>query len=420
MPTESKLLTMRDAIARHVPSGSMVLLGAQLEQMIPFAAGHELIRQSRRDLTLVGPISDILFDQMIGAGCVSRVMAAWVGNVSAGVGYCFRRAVERSIPRRLEVVDYSNFTMALALHAAALGVPFLPTYATLGSDLLKKNGNLREFSSPVSEEKLVAVRALRPDVAILHVQRSDAQGNAHLWGSLGVAVDGARAARKVIVVAEEIVEPSVIASDPNRTLIPGFLVAAVVHEPGGAHPSPVQGYLRPRPRVFHRISRTDPPPGRFRGLASPLGHAGDRSHRVLEAPRRHPRRRPGRERTCFLRTRGFWILMTADPMANIEITPREVKDLLARDPKVLFVDVREQWEYDTARIAGSVLIPLGEIPSNLQRLESAEHVVFFCHHGMRSLDAAAWLRSQGVETAQSMTGGIERWSTEIDPSVPRY
>jgi glutaconate CoA-transferase subunit A len=242
MTAESKLMTMREAIAQHVPGGSMVLLGAQLEQMIPFAAGHELIRQGRRELTLVGPISDILFDQMIGAGCVARVMAAWVGNVSAGVGYCFRRAVEREIPRRIETVDYSNFTLALALHAAALGVPFLPTYATLGSDLLKKNGNLREFSSPVSEEKLVAVRALRPDVAILHVQRADAQGNAHLWGSLGVAVDGARAARKVIVVAEEIVEPAVISSDPNRTLIPGFLVSAVVHEPWGAHPSPVQGY----------------------------------------------------------------------------------------------------------------------------------------------------------------------------------
>src|SRR6202050_548032 len=242
MSAESKLMSMRDAIAQHVPSGSMVLMGAQLEQMIPFAAGHELIRQGCRDLTLVGPISDILFDQMIGAGCVSRVLAAWVGNVSAGVGYCYRRATERNIPRRLEVVDYSNFTMALALHAGAMGVPFMPTYATLGSDLLKKNGNLREFSSPVSEEKLVAVRALRPDVAILHVQRSDAQGNAHLWGSLGVALDGTRAARKVIVVAEEIVEPRVISSYPNRTLIPGFLVAAVVHEPGGAHPSPVQGY----------------------------------------------------------------------------------------------------------------------------------------------------------------------------------
>jgi glutaconate CoA-transferase, subunit A len=242
MSAESKLMTMREAIARHVQTGSMVLMGAQLEAMIPFAAGHEIIRQGRRDLTLVGPISDILFDQMIGAGCVSRVMAAWVGNVSAGVGYCFRRAVERNIPRRIEVVDYSNFTLALALHAGAMGVPFMPTYSTLGSDLLKKNGNLREFPSPVNEEKLVAVRALRPDVAIIHVQRSDAQGNAHLWGSLGVAVDGARASRKVLVVAEEIVAPEVIASDPNRTLIPGLLVAAVVHEPWGAHPSPVQGY----------------------------------------------------------------------------------------------------------------------------------------------------------------------------------
>ncbi len=238
----SKLLSMREAVAEHVPNGSMVLLGAQLEPMIPFAAGHELIRQSRRDLTLVGPISDILFDQMIGAGCAARTMAAWVGNVSAGVGYCFRRAVEKHIPRPLATVDYSNFTLALGLHAGAMGVPFMPTYSTMGSDLLVKNGNLREFNSPVNEEKLIAVRALRPDVAIIHVQRADEFGNAHLWGSLGVAVDGARAARKVIVVAEEIVAPDVIASDPNRTLIPGFLVAAVVHEPWGAHPSPVQGY----------------------------------------------------------------------------------------------------------------------------------------------------------------------------------
>jgi rhodanese-related sulfurtransferase len=112
--------------------------------------------------------------------------------------------------------------------------------------------------------------------------------------------------------------------------------------------------------------------------------------------------------------------MTEDLLANIEITPREVKDLLARDDKVLFVDVREPWEYQTTHIEGSVLIPLGQIPSHLARLENAEHLVLFCHHGMRSLDAAAWLRAQGVEGAKSMTGGIERWSTEIDPSVPRY
>lgn len=242
MAAESKLVTMREAVARHVPDGSMILLGAQMEQMIPFAAGHEIIRQGRRELTLVGPISDILFDQMIGAGCVARVFAAWVGNVSAGVGYCLRRAMEQGIPRSVQMVDYSNFTLALALHAGALGVPFMPTYSTLGSEVLARNGNLREFPSPVNEEKLVAVRALKPDVAVLHVQRADEFGNAHLWGNFGVALDGARAARRVIVVAEEIVTPEVIASDPNRTLIPGFLVSAVVHEPWGAHPSPVQGY----------------------------------------------------------------------------------------------------------------------------------------------------------------------------------
>jgi glutaconate CoA-transferase, subunit A len=242
MAPQSKLASMEQAIAEHVPSGSTVLLGAQLEQMIPFAAGHEIIRQKRCDLTLAGPISDILFDQLIGAGVVACVMAAWVGNASAGLGYCMRRAVELGLPRPVQMVDYSNFTFALALHAAALGVPFLPTYATLGSDLLKQNGNLREFASPVGEEKLVAVRALEPDVAILHVQRADEYGNAHLWGNLGVAVDGARASRRVIVVAEEIVAGEVIASDPNRTLIPGILVTAVVHEPWGAHPSPVQGY----------------------------------------------------------------------------------------------------------------------------------------------------------------------------------
>jgi glutaconate CoA-transferase, subunit A len=248
---DSKLVSMGQAVAEHVPRGSMLLMGAELEQMIPFSAGHEIIRQRRRDLTLVGPISDILFDQLIGVGCVSRIMAAWVGNASSGVGYCFRRAVEQSIPRAIETVDYTNFTLALALHAGALGLPFLPTYAALGSDVLKHNDNLSEFSSPVSEERLIAVRALHPDVAIVPVQRADAFGNSHIWGNLGVAIDGARAARKVIVVAEEIVAPEVISSDPNRTLIPGFLVSAVVHEPWGSHPSPVQVYYGRDHAFFH-------------------------------------------------------------------------------------------------------------------------------------------------------------------------
>jgi glutaconate CoA-transferase, subunit A len=251
MTGHTKLMTMAEAIDRHVPSGSSVLMGAALEQMIPFAAGHELIRQGRRHLTLIGPISDILFDQLIGAGSVERVKAAWVGNVSAGVGYSFRRAMEQGIPRPVEMIDYTNFTLALALEAEALGVPFLPTHSTLGSDLLARNPHLREFDSPVGGEKLVAVEALRPDVAILHVQRVDAAGNAHVWGGLGVTVEGARAAEKVILVAEEIVDPELIRSDPNRTLIPGILVSAVVHEPWGAHPSPVQGYYGRDHAVFH-------------------------------------------------------------------------------------------------------------------------------------------------------------------------
>jgi len=250
---------MREAISSHVRSGAHVLMGAQLEQMIPFAAGHEMIRQNCRNLTLSGPISDALFDQLIGAGCVEAVFAAWVGNVSAGLGHCFSRAMNDSQPRPLHMLDYSNLTFALALHAGALGVPFLPTRSALGTDLLKKNPNLREFQSPVGKEKLVAVSALHPDVAIIHVQRADEEGNAHLWGNLGVAVDGARAAKTVIVVAEEIVAPEIISSDPNRTLISGFTVAAVVHQPLGAHPSPVQGYYGRDHEFFgeyHTESRT--------------------------------------------------------------------------------------------------------------------------------------------------------------------
>ncbi len=235
----SKLLPMRSAIAELVPDGASVALGLQMEQMIPFAAGHEIIRQKRRGLTLIGPISDILFDQLIGAGCAERVIAAWVGNVMMGSAYNFRRAVESG---RLKVTNLTNFAVALALQAGAMGVPFLPTRSALGSDLAKNNEFFTEFESPFSGEKLHAVKALVPDVTIVHVQRADREGNAHCWGGFGVMLEGVRAAKKVIVIAEEIVEPEVIASDPNRTVIPGFLVTAVVECPWGAHPSPVQGY----------------------------------------------------------------------------------------------------------------------------------------------------------------------------------
>jgi len=245
----SKLLTMREAIAEFVPDGASVALGLQMEQMIPFAAGHEIIRQKKRGLTLIGPISDILFDQIIAAGCVEQVIAAWVGNVMMGSAYNFRRAVENN---EIRIINMTNFTVALALQAGAMGVPFLPTRTALGSDVAKGNHFFYQVFSPFEpKESLHAVRALNPDVAIVHVQRADREGNTHCWGNFGVMIEGVRAAKRVIVVAEEIVEPEVIASDPNRTVIPAFLVNAVVECRYGAHPSPVQGYYK-RDDAFFR------------------------------------------------------------------------------------------------------------------------------------------------------------------------
>jgi glutaconate CoA-transferase subunit A len=254
---------MGEAIERFVPDGATVLMGAALESLIPFAAGHEIIRQQRRDLTLVAPISDMLFDQLIGAGCVRRVIAAWVGNVSAGLGHNYRRSAERGIPHPIEIQDHSNMSIALALQAGAMGVPFLPTKTLLGTDMLRTNPALREWVSPWDGERLILVSAVRPDVAILHVQRADEEGAAHCWGNLGVSVEGALASRGTILVAEEIVGGEVIRSDPNRVLAPPFKIQAVVHQPHGAHPSPVQGYYNRDHDFYHEYHRESRTPEGF-------------------------------------------------------------------------------------------------------------------------------------------------------------
>lgn len=236
---------MAEAIHRFVPDGATVALGTALEALIPFAAGHEMIRQGRRELELVGPISDALFDQLIGAGCVRRITAAWVGNVSEGLGHCYRRAAEDRVPRSLEVHDHTNFSIALALWAAAWNVPSLPTRTLLGSDILDTNPNLSVADG------LVHVRAVRPDVAVVHVQRADVMGRAHAWGPLGITEEAGLAAERVVLTCEELVDASVTLSDPNRILYPETKVVAVVHEPGGAHPAPVQGYFK-RDHAFFR------------------------------------------------------------------------------------------------------------------------------------------------------------------------
>jgi glutaconate CoA-transferase, subunit A len=257
---KDKVVSMHDAMARFVPDGSSVCLGTALEALIPFAAGHELIRQRRRDLTLVGPISDMLFDQLVAAGCVRRIQAAWVGNVSGGLGHNYRRAVERGIPHSIEVEDHSNLTMAAALQAAALGAPYIPTRSLLGTGLLESNPGFKQARDPFSGDPVVLIPALTPDVAILHVQRSDAEGHAHCWGTLGVTRQAALAARRLVIVTEEICSRKTMLSDPGLVLAPALKVAAVVHEPFGAYPSPVQGCYRRDHDFFHRYheeSRTE-------------------------------------------------------------------------------------------------------------------------------------------------------------------
>lgn len=250
---DSKLFSLAEAIARFVPDGSSVALGTAQETLIPFAAGHELIRQRRRNLTLIGPISDILFDQLIGAGCVRKIRAAWVGNVITGSGYNFRRAVEGG---QIEMEDYSNLLLSMALRAGAMGVPFMPARTALGSDLFKTNANLKTITCPFTGDTLVAVAAINPDVAIIHAQRADEYGNAHAWGNLGVTREACLASRQIIITAEEIVAPEVINSDPNRVVTPGFRVSAVAHAPWGGHPSPVPGYYNRDHQAFIDYQQT--------------------------------------------------------------------------------------------------------------------------------------------------------------------
>ena len=230
--------SLEEAIS-HMDSGSSIATGLALEHAIPFAAGHELLRQGIDDLTLFGPISDLLFDQLVGGGAVSNIRAAWVGNVSAGTGYRFREAVEEN---GIEVENHSNFSIALALQAGAMGVPYLPTRSLLGSDIFEESDLFIEEHDPFSDERIALVPAITPDWAIVHTQRASPDGDVHLWGNTGIVEPAIGAAENVLVTVEEIVEPEVITSDPSRVAITREQVTAVVECPTGAHPSPLAGY----------------------------------------------------------------------------------------------------------------------------------------------------------------------------------
>jgi glutaconate CoA-transferase subunit A len=236
----SKVASMHDAIADLVRDGDTVAIEG-FTHLISFAAGHEIIRQGRRDLTLARMTPDLIYDQMVAAGCAKKLIFSWLGNPGVGSLHAIRRQTEGD-GARLELEEYSHFGMVCRYTAGAMNLPFFPLRSYTDTDLPKANPLIRPIDSPYGDETLYAVPPLRPDVTIIHAQRADASGNTQVWGLLGCQKEAAFAAEKVIVVVEELVDESVIRADPNRTIVPGLIVDAVVVEPFGAHPSYAQGH----------------------------------------------------------------------------------------------------------------------------------------------------------------------------------
>ncbi|MCR8693585.1 CoA transferase subunit A [Rhodococcus pyridinivorans] len=245
-----KLMTMREAIATYVEDGMTVALEG-FSHLIPFAAAHEIIRQGRRELTLCRMTPDIISDQLIAADCVSKLVASFFASGSAGSLYEIRRRIENHDPVALEVEEYSHYGMVCRYQAGAAGLPFFPLRSYAGSDLPKINPNIRLVDDPFGGGSVYVVPPLNPDVTIIHAQRADRSGNVQIWGIAGVQQEAVYAAKKAIVVVEEIVDDDVIRSDPSRTLVPSHAVDAVVLCPRGAHPSYAQGYYD-RDCAFYR------------------------------------------------------------------------------------------------------------------------------------------------------------------------
>jgi len=236
----SKVTSMRDAVAGLVHDGDVVAIEG-FTHLICFAAGHEIIRQRKRDLTLARLTPDLIYDQMVAAGTARKLVFSWLGNPGVGGLHAIRRRVEDADPGPLELEEYSHFDMVGRYTAGASNLPFFPLRSYFETDLPKANPLIRPIRSPYGDETVYAVPPLKPDVAVVHAQRADAEGDTQMWGLLGCQKEAAFAAERVIVVVEELVDESVVRADPNRTVIPGLIVDAVVVEPFGAHPSYVQG-----------------------------------------------------------------------------------------------------------------------------------------------------------------------------------
>ena len=251
----SELLSLRDAVAACIHDGDSVAMEG-FTHLIPFAAGHEVIRQKKQNLALIRMTPDLLYDQLIGAGCARELKFAWAGNPGVGSLHRFRDAVERGFPRPLVVEEHSHADMANAYVAGAAGLPFAVLRAYAGSDLPKYNPNIRTIRCPFTDEELAAVPSIRPDVAVIHAQKADKKGNVLMWGVLGVQKEAALAARRVIVTVEQIVND--LAPWPNACILPSWVVTAVCLVPRGATPSYALGYYERDNRFYqawYEISR---------------------------------------------------------------------------------------------------------------------------------------------------------------------
>jgi glutaconate CoA-transferase, subunit A len=237
----SKLCSMKEAVAASVHDGDSLVIDG-FTHLICFAAGHEIIRQKRRRLTAIRLTPDLVYDQLIEAGCVEKLVFSWAGNPGVGSLHGLRRRSEASSKERLMLEEYSHFGLLARLMAGSAGLPFWPILNYAGTSIPSANPLIRTVRCPYTGQELTTVPALRPDVAIVHCQRADVEGNAQVWGLYGSQKEVAFAAKRVVVVAEEIVSTEAIRRDPNRTLVPGVLVSHVVHEPWGCHPSFVQGH----------------------------------------------------------------------------------------------------------------------------------------------------------------------------------
>ncbi len=243
----AEITTLREAVAALLRDGDFVAMEG-FTHLIPFAAGHEVIRQNKRNLTLVRLTPDVIYDQLIGAGCARKLIFSWGGNPGVGSLHRLRDAVERDWPAALEIQEHGHGDLSNAYVAGAASLPFAVLRAYVGSDLPKYNEQIKFVQCPFTGETLAAVPAIRPDLTVIHAQKADRRGNVLLWGILGVQKEAVLAAKKSIITVEEIVAD--LSAPPNACILPSWAVSAVCHVPGGASPSYAHGYYERDNRFY--------------------------------------------------------------------------------------------------------------------------------------------------------------------------